>query len=75
MARTLITGMSGTGKSSTIRRMVTLGHHAVDLDAEEWSHLVPDDSRYADPDADRPLDWRWREDEVAAAVLEHAVGA
>lgn len=64
MPATLITGMSATGKSSTIDYLVDLGYHAVDLDTAEWSHLVPDDSEYADPGMDGPLDWRWRDDRV-----------
>jgi hypothetical protein len=64
MARTLITGMSATGKSTTICELAALGHRAVDLDTAEWSHLVPDDSDYADRRADGPLDWRWRERKV-----------
>ncbi len=68
MVRTLITGMSATGKSSTIRHLLELGHRAVDLDTGEWSHLVPDYSDFADPDMDSPLDWRWREDKVRALL-------
>lgn len=68
MARTLITGMSATGKSSTIHQLASLGHRAIDLDTAEWSHLAPDDSDYADPDADSPHDWRWREDKVRALL-------
>lgn len=60
----LITGMSAVGKSSTVEQLIALGHRAVDLDTNEWSQLVPDDSEYADPSADDPLDWRWREDDV-----------
>jgi shikimate kinase len=64
VSRTLITGMSAVGKSSTISQLMARGHHAVDLDTDEWSQLVPDDSAYADPATDDALDWRWREDEV-----------
>lgn len=68
MPRTLITGMSATGKSSVIAVLNGRGHHAVDLDTDEWSHLVPDDSPYADPTATQPLDWRWRDDRVHALL-------
>jgi len=68
MVRTLITGMSAAGKSSTIHQLVSLGHHAVDLDTEEWSEFVPDDSEHADPGMDSPLDWRWRENRVRALL-------
>lgn len=61
---TLITGMSATGKSSTVAQLIANGHRAIDLDVDEWSHLVPDDSGYADPATDRPLDWHWREEKM-----------
>ncbi len=63
MTCTLITGMSATGKSSTVLRLAAQGHRAVDLDADGWSEHVADDSEWAadDPDA---TDWRWREDRV-----------
>jgi predicted GTPase len=35
MKRILITGMSGTGKSSAIRELLARGHHAHDLDTPE----------------------------------------
>jgi dephospho-CoA kinase len=65
----LITGMSGVGKSSAVEALVSLGHQAVDLDAPQWSHLVPDDSGYASGPA--ALDWRWREAEVRAMLANH----
>ncbi len=34
----LITGMSGTEKSSAIEELVARGHQAYDLDTFEWSH-------------------------------------
>jgi broad-specificity NMP kinase len=68
MTRTLITGMSGTGKSSTIARLSELGHQAVDLDSPAWSHDAPDDSAYADRGSGEVTDWRWREDAVRELV-------
>jgi shikimate kinase len=70
MVRTLITGMSAVGKSSTISELSKLGHRAIDLDTDEWSQLVPDDSIYADPTTPAPMDWRWREEEVHALLAE-----
>jgi broad-specificity NMP kinase len=52
MKRVLLTGMSGTGKSSIIDRLVALGYRAVDLDAPRWSAY------------DETVDWIWREDRV-----------
>ena len=68
MVRTLITGLSAVGKSSTISELSKLGHRAIDLDADEWSQLVPDESVYADPTTPAPMDWRWREQEVHALL-------
>lgn len=68
MTRVLLTGMSGTGKSTLITELAALGHHAVDLDSDAWSEWAA-----ADPDEDpaevgTPVeadrDWIWREDRV-----------
>src|SRR5690606_17519881 len=56
MKRVLLTGMSGTGKSSVVDRLVTLGYRAVDLDGPLWSTY--DDSG----------DWIWQEDRVRALL-------
>ena len=60
--------MSAVGKSSTITELSKLGHRAIDLDTDEWSQLVPDDSIYADPTTPASMDWRWREQEVLALL-------
>ena len=39
----LITGMSGTGKSSVIAELLARGHHAHDLDTAEWSEWTTAD--------------------------------
>jgi broad-specificity NMP kinase len=72
--RTLVTGMSGVGKSSVINELIKLGHRAVDLDTDEWSHVVADDTGYADRTSDAPMDWRWREPEVRALLSNAAEG-
>ena len=41
MRRILLTGMSGTGKSSIVRELVRLGHRAVDTD-DGWCEPTPD---------------------------------
>ncbi len=74
MVRTLITGMSAVGKSSVINELIQLGHRAVDLDTDEWSHLVADDTNFADCTSDAPMDWKWREPKVRALLLAAAEG-
>lgn len=58
MRRILLTGMSGTGKSSLISRLAELGYRAVDLDEPAWSEY----------DADG--DWIWREDRVQGLLSQ-----
>ena len=63
MKRVLITGMSGTGKSSVIQELAARGYRAHDLDTEEWSQWID----AAPLDALTPAagkDWVWREDRV-----------
>lgn len=52
MRRVLLTGMSGTGKSTVIDHLVGLGYSAVDLDDPHWSMH------------DEDGDWIWREARV-----------
>jgi len=53
--RVLLTGMSGTGKSSVVRALVARGYKAVDTD-EGWCEPCPDGRQ------------RWREDAVGALL-------
>ena len=38
MTKVLITGMSGTGKSTVLRELGKRGHRVVDTDSDDWSH-------------------------------------
>ena len=62
--RILLTGMSGTGKSTLIRELAARGHKAIDTDSEEWSEWVtlPGGAGGAAQTAER--DWIWREDRI-----------
>ncbi len=42
MKRVLLTGMSGTGKSTLIGELSSRGYRAVDLDEPGWSEYAPD---------------------------------
>ena len=69
MKRVLITGMSGTGKSATIRELAARGYMAYDLDTPEWSHWVdaaPDDTLTPGDGKD----WVWQADKVRMLLSE-----
>ena len=57
--RVLVTGMSGTGKSTALAELARRGYRVVDTDSPEWSEWVPG--------AD---EWLWREDRIAELLAE-----
>jgi len=66
MKRILLTGMSGTGKSTVIRELAARGYKAVDADDDEFSQWVAvegDASAEVTP-VDGNRDWVWREDRM-----------
>jgi adenylate kinase family enzyme len=59
--RVLVTGMSGTGKSSALAELQKRGFRVVDTDSTEWSEWNGEE-------------WLWREDRMAALLAEdHAL--
>jgi dephospho-CoA kinase len=67
MKRVLITGMSGTGKSTVIAALAARGHKAVDADEPEFSELV------SVPEGELTglgsgTDWMWREARIDALL-------
>ena len=70
MKRILVTGMSGTGKSTVIGELAVRGYKAVDTDTDEyseWVEVVGDTSALGSP-AWGARDWMWREDRIQALL-------
>jgi dephospho-CoA kinase len=70
--RILLTGMSGTGKSTLIAALAARGYKAVDVDCDEYSEWAPsagDSAGFGPPvDAVGDRDWLWREDRIQALL-------
>src|ERR671923_890484 len=73
MKRVLITGMSGTGKSSVIQELAARGYRAYDLDTPEWSEWIDTDPSDSLTPA-RGKDWVWREERVRALLSQPGDG-
>ena len=66
MPKILVTGMSGTGKSTALRVLGGRGHHVVDTDSDEWSCWTTL--------ADGERDWVWREEAMEQLLSRHTRG-
>jgi broad-specificity NMP kinase len=62
----LVTGMSGTGKSTVIAELRRRGHRTVDTDDDGWSEDVPT--------AGGGIERLWREDEISKLLAEPSPG-
>lgn len=66
MKRILLTGLSGTGKSTLIAALAARGYKAVDADCDAfstWAEPTADSDAFGPPvEPDR--DWVWREDRI-----------
>jgi shikimate kinase len=64
--RILLTGMSGTGKSTVIGELAARGFKAVDADSDEYSEWVAisGDSGSPGTPVETGRDWVWREDRL-----------
>jgi len=78
MSRVLLTGLSGTGKSTLIEQFAALGYKAVDLDSDEWSEWVEvhfdGEPTAGDSPVERNRDWVWREERVHALLSLQETG-
>lgn len=66
MKRILLTGMSGTGKSTLTAALAARAFKAVDADCDEYSHWAApvDDAGVGTPPVGGDWDWVWREDRI-----------
>lgn len=64
MKRVLLTGMSGTGKSTLICELVARGYKAIDTDSDEWCEWVNVASDEPAAGLTAGPDWVWREDRI-----------
>lgn len=62
----LLTGMSGTGKSTVLAELARRGHRVVDTDDRGWSEEVPT--------ADGGIEQLWLEGPVSALLAERGRG-
>lgn len=68
MTRVLVTGMSGTGKSTVLGELRRRGHRVVDTDYGGWSEDV------TSPDGSS-VEQLWREDRMSALLAEDVAGS
>src|SRR6266702_1111367 len=72
----LITGMSGTGKTSTTLELQAQGYKAIDLDSDAFSIWIDAESNleYSDNEVKPGRDWVWNEERVRDLVATQGNG-
>ena len=68
MIRVLVTGMSGTGKSSVLTELARRGHQVIDTDYGDWAEEVTSTDGSG-------LEQVWREDRMSALLAKDRTGA
>ena len=68
MTKVLVTGMSGSGKSTALAELARRGHRVVDTDYGGWTEEI------ANPEG-LGVDRRWRQEAMDALLAEPADGA
>ena len=63
MPRILVTGMSGTGKSTALAELERRGFRLLDADGSDWSSWDPDGD-------DGAGEWLWREDRLTELLAD-----
>jgi AAA domain len=66
LARVLVTGISGTGKSAALAALGRRGHRVVDTDTDSWSRRATD--------GNGSPEWVRRQDRIEALLVGHARG-
>ncbi len=71
MKRILVTGISGTGKSTVVGALAARDYKAVDLDGDEYSEWVEPEGDGDDAGSTVEVghDWVWRADRVRTLLL------
>src|SRR4051812_10721976 len=69
MKKILLTGMSGTGKSTLITELASRGFKAVDADCDDYSEWVSNSAfDVAGTPVEAERDWVWREDRIQSLL-------
>ena len=80
MKRVLLTGMSGTGKSTVIRELARRGYKAIDTDYDGWSHWInmhtglPSSPPAPGEYGWENLDWVWDEARMQSLLSNEGEG-